>query len=196
DELGNIINGDALLAIIASEWQERGLLLNNGVVATSMSNHGLEEYLINRNINLHRTDVGDRYVVEFMKEHGYNIGGEQSGHIIIRDYATTGDGLLAAIQILAIMKKYEKPISELSERMKVIPQILRNFRYDKKQDIDISEIQEINKVAQKKIGSEGPILVRLSGTEPLIRVMGESRDELYLTKTINEVIQIIESKFS
>jgi phosphoglucosamine mutase len=87
-----------------------------------------------------------------MKEHGYNIGGEQSGHIIIRDYATTGDGLLAAIQILAIMKKYEKPISELSERMKVIPQILRNFRYDKKQDIDISEIQEINKVAQKKIG--------------------------------------------
>ena len=196
DELGNIINGDALLAIIASEWQERGLLLNNGVVATSMSNHGLEEYLINRNINLHRTDVGDRYVVEFMKEHGYNIGGEQSGHIIIRDYATTGDGLLAAIQILAIMKKYEKPISELSERMKVMPQILRNFRYDKKQDIDISEIQEINKVAQKKIGSEGRILVRLSGTEPLIRVMGESRDELSLTKTINEVIQIIESKFS
>ena len=196
DELGNIINGDALLAIIASEWQERGLLLNNGVVATSMSNHGLEEYLVNRNINLHRTDVGDRYVVEFMKEHGYNIGGEQSGHIIIRDYATTGDGLLAAIQILAIMKKYEKPISELSERMKVIPQILRNFRYDKKQDIDISEIQEINKVAQKKIGSEGRILVRLSGTEPLIRVMGESRDELFLTKTINEVIQIIESKFS
>ena len=161
-----------------------------------MSNHGLEEYLVNRNINLHRTDVGGRYVVEFMKEHGYNIGGEQSGHIIIRDYATTGDGLLAAIQILAIMKKYEKPISELSGIMKVIPQILRNFRYDKKQDIDISEIQEINKVAQKKIGSEGRVLVRLSGTEPLIRVMGESRDELYLTKTINEVIQIIESKFS
>ena len=196
DELGNIINGDALLAIIASEWQDRGLLLNDGVVATSMSNHGLEDYLMNRNINLYRTEIGDRYVVEFMKEHGYNIGGEQSGHIIIRDYATTGDGLLAAIQILAIMKKYKKPISELSEKMNVIPQILRNFRYDKKQDIDISEIQEINRVAQKKIGSKGRILVRLSGTEPLIRVMGESKDELYLIKTINELLQILENKFS
>jgi phosphoglucosamine mutase len=131
-----------------------------------------------------------------MKEHGYNIGGEQSGHIIIRDYATTGDGLLAAIQILAIMKKYKKPISELSEKMNVIPQILRNFRYDKKQDIDISEIQEINRVAQKKIGSKGRILVRLSGTEPMIRVMGESKDELYLIKTINELLQILENKFS
>lgn len=196
DELGNIINGDALLAIIASEWQDRGLLLNDGVVATSMSNHGLEDYLTNRNINLYRTEIGDRYVVEFMKEHGYNIGGEQSGHIIIRDYATTGDGLLAAIQILAIMKKYKKPISELSEKMNVIPQILRNFRYDKKQDIDISEIQEINRVAQKKIGSKGRILVRLSGTEPMIRVMGESKDELYLIKTINELLQILENKFS
>ena len=196
DELGNIINGDALLAIIASEWQDRGLLLKDGVVATSMSNHGLEDYLMNRNINLYRTEIGDRYVVEFMKEHGYNIGGEQSGHIIIRDYATTGDGLLAAIQILAIMKKYKKPISELSEKMNVIPQILRNFRYDKKQDIDISEIQEINRVAQKKIGSKGRILVRLSGTEPLIRVMGESKDELYLIKTINELLQILKNKFS
>jgi phosphoglucosamine mutase len=161
-----------------------------------MSNYGLEDYLMNRNINLYRTEIGDRYVVEFMKEHGYNIGGEQSGHIIIRDYATTGDGLLAAIQILAIMKKYKKPISELSEKMNVIPQILRNFRYDKKQDIDISEIQEINRVAQKKIGSKGRILVRLSGTEPLIRVMGESKDELYLIKTINELLQILENKFS
>ena len=196
DEKGNIINGDSLLAIIASEWQSLGKLLNNGVVATTMSNIGLEEYFEEKKINLIRTDIGDRYVVEYMKEHGYNIGGEQSGHIIIGDYSTTGDGLLTAIQVLAIMKKYKKKISELSDQMKVVPQILKNFKYDKAKNIDPLDIEEINKIGQLKIGNLGRILVRLSGTEPLIRVMGESRDKRHLNKTIDDIMQIIKKKFN
>ncbi|MDG2187702.1 MAG: phosphoglucosamine mutase [Hyphomicrobiales bacterium] len=196
DEKGDIINGDSLLAIIASEWQSLGKLLNNGVVATTMSNIGLEEYFEEKKINLIRTDIGDRYVVEYMKEHGYNIGGEQSGHIIIGDYSTTGDGLLTAIQVLAIMKKYKKKISELSDQMKVVPQILKNFKYDKAKNIDPLDIEEINKIGQLKIGNLGRILVRLSGTEPLIRVMGESRDKKHLNKTIDDIMQIIKKKFN
>ena len=194
DEKGDIINGDSLLAIIASEWQSLGKLLNNGVVTTTMSNIGLEEYFEEKKINLIRTDIGDRYVVEYMKEHGYNIGGEQSGHIIIGDYSTTGDGLLTAIQVLAIMKKYKKKISELSDQMKVVPQILKNFKYDKAKNIDPLDIEEINKIGQLKIGNLGRILVRLSGTEPLIRVMGESRDKKHLNKTIDDIMQIIKKK--
>ena len=196
DEKGDIINGDSLLAIIASEWQSLGKLLNNGVVTTTMSNIGLEEYFEEKKINLIRTDIGDRYVVEYMKEHGYNIGGEQSGHIIIGDYSTTGDGLLTAIQVLAIMKKYKKKISELSDQMKVVPQILKNFKYDKAKNIDPLDIEEINKIGQLKIGNLGRILVRLSGTEPLIRVMGESRDKKHLNKTIDDIMQIIKKKFN
>tara|TARA_Y100000590_G_scaffold470689_2_gene667850 strand:+ start:4665 stop:6011 length:1347 start_codon:yes stop_codon:yes gene_type:complete len=196
DERGTIVNGDALLAMIASEWKSRDKLKNSGVVATIMSNIGLEEYFKEKNINLLRTDIGDRYVVKYMKKHGYNIGGEQSGHIIIGDYATTGDGLLAGIQVLAIMKKYKKSISQLSNQINVAPQILKNINYERSKKIDPTKIEEINNISQRMIGDKGRVLVRLSGTEPVIRVMGESRDKGYLSKTIDEIIQIIEQKFS
>lgn len=196
DEKGSVVNGDALLAIIASEWKSQGKLNNDGVVATVMSNIGLEEYFKEKDINLFRTDIGDRYIVKYMKDHGYNIGGEQSGHIIIGDYATTGDGLLAGIQVISIMKKYRKSISKLSNQMNVAPQILKNFNYKESKKIDPTDIEEINRMSQSIIGDMGRVLVRLSGTEPVIRVMGESRDKDYLNKTIDEIMQIIEQKFS
>ena len=179
DETGNIVDGDALLAIIATEWKKSGKLKKNAVVATILSNIGLESYLSKEEMKLFRTNVGDRYVSQFMRENGYNIGGEQSGHIIIGDYSTTGDGLLAAIQILSIMKKSNKKISALARLIKIVPQIQRNYKISDYEKINTNDIDEIHEIGQERIKEKGRILVRLSGTEPLIRVMGESQDKKY-----------------
>ena len=196
DERGNIVDGDVLLAIIATEWKKLGKLKKDSVVATILSNIGLDTYLSQEEIKLFRTNVGDRYVSQFMRENGYNIGGEQSGHIIIGDYSTTGDGLLAAIQILSIMKKSNKKISELARLIKIVPQIQRNYKISDYEKINTDDIDEIHKIGQERIKEKGRILVRLSGTEPLIRVMGESQDKKYLNQTLDYLIDLIEKRFN
>ena len=196
DERGNIVDGDVLLAIIATEWKKLGKLKKDSVVATILSNIGLDTYLSQEEIKLFRTNVGDRYVSQFMRENGYNIGGEQSGHIIIGDYSTTGDGLLAAIQILSIMKKSNKKISELARLIKIVPQIQRNYKISDYEKINTDDIDEIHKIGQERIKEKGRILVRLSGTEPLIRVMGESQDKKYLNQTLDYLIDLIEERFN
>ncbi|MEC8404161.1 MAG: phosphoglucosamine mutase [Pseudomonadota bacterium] len=196
DETGNIVDGDALLAIIATEWKKSGKLKKNAVVATILSNIGLESYLSKEEMKLFRTNVGDRYVSQFMRENGYNIGGEQSGHIIIGDYSTTGDGLLAAIQILSIMKKSNKKISALARLIKIVPQIQRNYKIRDYEKINTNDIDEIHEIGQERIKEKGRILVRLSGTEPLIRVMGESQDKKYLNETLDYLMDLIEKRFN
>ncbi|MAP06885.1 MAG: phosphoglucosamine mutase [Rhodobiaceae bacterium] len=196
DETGNIVDGDALLAIIATEWKKSGKLKKNAVVATILSNIGLESYLSKEEMKLFRTNVGDRYVSQFMRENGYNIGGEQSGHIIIGDYSTTGDGLLAAIQILSIMKKSNKNISALARLIKIVPQIQRNYKISDYEKINSDDVDEIHRIGQERIKEKGRILVRLSGTEPLIRVMGESQDKKYLNETLDYLMDLIEKRFN
>lgn len=196
DETGNIVDGDALLAIIATEWKKSGKLKKNAVVATILSNIGLESYLSKEEMKLFRTNVGDRYISQFMRENGYNIGGEQSGHIIIGDYSTTGDGLLAAIQILSIMKKSNKKISALARLIKIVPQIQRNYKISDYEKINTNDIDEIHEIGQERIKEKGRILVRLSGTEPLIRVMGESQDKKYLNETLDYLMDLIEKRFN
>ena len=196
DETGNIVDGDALLAIIATEWKKSGKLKKNAVVATILSNIGLESYLSKEEMKLFRTNVGDRYVSQFMRENGYNIGGEQSGHIIIGDYSTTGDGLLAAIQILSIMKKSNKKISALARLIKIVPQIQRNYKISDYEKINTNDIDEIHEIGQERIKEKGRILVRLSGTEPLIRVMVESQDKKYLNETLDYLMDLIEKRFN
>ena len=196
DETGNIVDGDALLAIIATDWKKLGKLKKNAVVATILSNIGLESYLSKEEMKLFRTNVGDRYVSQFMRENGYNIGGEQSGHIIIGDYSTTGDGLLAAIQILSIMKKSNKKISALARLIKIVPQIQRNYKISDYEKINTNDIDEIHEIGQERIKEKGRILVRLSGTEPLIRVMGESQDKKYLNETLDYLMDLIEKRFN
>ena len=196
DETGNIVDGDALLAIIATEWKKSGNLKKNAVVATILSNIGLESYLSKEEMKLFRTNVGDRYVSQFMRENGYNIGGEQSGHIIIGDYSTTGDGLLAAIQILSIMKKSNKKISALARLIKIVPQIQRNYKISDYEKINSDDVDEIHRIGQERIKEKGRILVRLSGTEPLIRVMGESQDKKYLNETLDYLMDLIEKRFN
>ena len=196
DEMGNIVDGDTILAIIATEWKKLGKLKKNSVVATILSNIGLESYLSKEEMKLFRTNVGDRYVSQFMRENGYNIGGEQSGHIIIGDYSTTGDGLLAAIQILSIMKKSNKKISALARLIKIVPQIQRNYKISDYEKINTNDIDEIHEIGQERIKEKGRILVRLSGTEPLIRVMGESQDKKYLNETLDYLMDLIEKRFN
>lgn len=196
DETGHIVDGDALLAIIATEWKKLGKLNKDSVVATILSNVGLDNYFSREKMKLYRTNVGDRYVSQFMRENGYNIGGEQSGHIIIGDYSTTGDGLLAAIQILSIMKKSNKKISALARLIKIVPQIQRNYKIRDYDKINTDDIDEIHKIGQERIKEKGRILVRLSGTEPLIRVMGESQDEKYLNQTLDYLMNLIEKRFN
>tara|TARA_B100001248_G_scaffold193607_1_gene148580 strand:+ start:20 stop:1366 length:1347 start_codon:yes stop_codon:yes gene_type:complete len=196
DEMGNIVDGDALLAIIATEWKNLGKLKKDSVVATILSNIGLDSYFSQEEIKLFRTNVGDRYVSQFMRENGYNIGGEQSGHIIIGDYSTTGDGLLAAIQILSIMKKSNKKISALASLIKIVPQIQRNYKISDYEKINTDDIDEIHEIGQERIREKGRILVRLSGTEPLIRVMGESQDKKYLNETLDYLMDLIEKRFN
>ena len=196
DEMGNIVDGDALLAIIATEWKNLGKLKKDSVVATILSNIGLDSYFSQEEIKLFRTNVGDRYVSQFMRENGYNIGGEQSGHIIIGDYSTTGDGLLAAIQILSIMKKSNKKISALARLIKIVPQIQRNYKISDYEKINTDDVDEVHRIGQERIKEKGRILVRLSGTEPLIRVMGESQDKKYLNETLDYLMDLIEKRFN
>ncbi len=188
DERGAVINGDQLMALIAEEWLRLGHLRGRGVVATVMSNLGLERFLKQRSLQLLRTPVGDRYVLERMRAGGFNVGGEQSGHIILSDYMTTGDGLIAALQVLAVLVASGEPASTVTRRFEPVPQLLKSVRYDKangKQPLEHDAVKRAVAAAEQKLGSEGRLLIRKSGTEPLIRVMAEA-DDAALVKTIVE----------
>lgn len=190
DEKGNLVDGDKILAICTDELVSRGQLKKKEIVATLMSNMGLEFYLKKRGIKLHRTDVGDRYVVEMMKDKGINLGGEQSGHIIFLDHTTTGDGILASLQVLAIMNRLNKPLSSLVSEIEMFPQVLKNVKISEKPPID--QIPGLNKILndyENKLGDRGRINIRYSGTELLARVMVEGEDE----SNINSIATAITS---
>ncbi len=187
DENGQKIDGDQLMAVIAQDWHETGQLSRPGVVATIMSNLGLERYLESLGLSLVRTAVGDRYVLEHMREHGYNVGGEQSGHMILSDFSTTGDGLVAALQVLAVVRKLDRPVSEICQRFTPLPQVLKNVRIaggdPLGQDIVARAIAE----GEKRLGKGGRLVIRPSGTEPVIRVMGEG-DDLHQVESVVDMI--------
>src|SRR5579862_888726 len=172
DERGRLIDGDQLLAVIAASLKEDGRLAKPGVVATVMSNLGLERYLAGLGLSLERTPVGDRYVLEQMRERGYNVGGEPSGHIILSDYTTTGDGFVAALQILAVVKKQNQPVSAICHRFDPLPQILKNVRYASGKPLESAKVRSAIREAERRLNGHGRLIVRPSGTEPVIRVMG------------------------
>jgi len=177
DEEGTTIDGDQILALIAQSWLRDGRLRGGGVVATVMSNMGLERLLRNDGLQLHRTAVGDRYVGERMREAGCNLGGEQSGHMIMSDFGTTGDGLVAALQVLAMLVEDKRPASEVCRRFTPLPQKLVNIRYAGPSPLKHAEVQKAIAAEEAALGEHGRVLIRASGTEPVIRVMAEAEDE-------------------
>ncbi len=188
DEKGQVVDGDQLMAVIAKSWKDDGRLTKPGVVATIMSNLGLERYLGGLGLTLARTAVGDRYVLEHMREHGFNIGGEQSGHMILSDYSTTGDGLVAALQVLAMVKKLGKPVSEVCHLFDPLPQILKNVRYKSGQPLKDKRVVEAISSSTAVLGERGRLVIRPSGTEPVIRVMAEGDDQALVERAVNDVV--------
>lgn len=191
DEHGTPIDGDQLMALIATSWHRQERLSGGGLVATIMSNLGLERHLADQKLTLARTKVGDRYVVEHMRRHGFNIGGEQSGHIVMSDFATTGDGLIAALQVLAEVVRTGKPVSQVCHVFEPVPQVLKNVRYGEGKPLEANSVKEAIAEATSKLGSAGRLVIRPSGTEPLIRVMAEGDDEGLVTKIVDEICTVI-----
>ncbi|MBW2683986.1 MAG: phosphoglucosamine mutase, partial [Deltaproteobacteria bacterium] len=192
DERGEIVDGDHIMAICAQELLKQRKLKKKTLVATVMSNMGLEEAMQDMGGRMVRTGVGDRYVVECMRKKGYSFGGEQSGHLVFLDHITTGDGILAGLQLLAIMKKRKKPLSELATIMESFPQVLKNVRMSTR--VPIETIPNFLKTVEKleqKLGKNGRILVRPSGTEPVIRVMVEGRDNVEINAIADELCELI-----
>ena len=192
DERGELIDGDQILALLAQSWQAEALLRGGGIVGTTMSNLGLERYLHSRGLTLHRTQVGDRYVVEHMRASGHNLGGEQSGHIIMTDFATTGDGLLAGLQILAVMRRQDRPMSAFGRAFAPLPQRLHNCRLNGGQPLEQAEVRRCIAAAELRLDGHGRMVVRPSGTEPLVRVMVEADDEALLAAVLDEVAGTIQ----
>jgi phosphoglucosamine mutase len=191
DEKGQVIDGDQLMAVVAESWREDGRLTQPGIVATIMSNLGLERHLQSLGMSLARTAVGDRYVLEYMRQHGYNVGGEQSGHIILSDYSTTGDGLVAALQVLACVKKEDRPVSEVCHRFEPLPQILKNVRFRKGQPLADDKVLNAIEDARKRLGNAGRLVIRPSGTEPVIRVMAEGDDRELVERVVDDIVDVI-----
>ncbi|MES0811969.1 phosphoglucosamine mutase [Roseibium sp. SCPC15] len=193
DENGTVVDGDQLMAVVAQSWQASDRLAGEGIVATVMSNLGLERYLDSLGLNLARTKVGDRYVVEHMRANGYNIGGEQSGHIVLSDFATTGDGLIAALQVLACVKDQDKPVSEVCRRFDPVPQILKNVRYSGGQPLEQDLVKSAIQDGEDRLGTSGRLVIRASGTEPLIRVMAEGDDAELVKQVVNDIAGVVAS---
>jgi phosphoglucosamine mutase len=187
DEAGTLVDGDQLMALIAGDWARRGKLKGGGLVATVMSNLGLERYLAGQGLTLERTAVGDRYVLETMRAKGYNIGGEQSGHIILSDHATTGDGLVAALQILGQLVQSGKPASELLHLFDPLPQLLKNVRFAGGAPLETLAVQQAIADGEARLNGAGRLLIRKSGTEPLIRVMAEGEDIGVVTEVVDDI---------
>jgi phosphoglucosamine mutase len=194
DEQGRVGDGDQFMGLMATRWAADDRLKGGALVATVMSNLGLERYLQGHGVGLERTSVGDRYVVERMRRGGFNLGGEQSGHIVMTDYATTGDGLMAALQFLAAMIETGKPASEVLHVFDPVPQLLKNVRYTAGQaPLDIASVQTAIAEAEGQLQGNGRLLIRKSGTEPLIRVMAESEDEGILNQSVNHIVAAVEA---
>ncbi len=191
DEKGQKVDGDQLMAVVARSWQKDERLTQPGLVATIMSNLGLERFLGGLGLNLARTAVGDRYVLEHMREHGYNLGGEQSGHIIMSDYATTGDGLVAALQLLSVIKRQERPVSEVCHCFDPLPQILKNVRYHSGEPLRQDSVVTAIAHAKARLGNSGRLVIRPSGTEPVIRVMAEGDDRTLVNEVVDEVVDAV-----
>jgi len=194
DEAGKVADGDQLMALMAGRWADQDRLRGGTLVATVMSNLGLERYLDGRGLRLERTAVGDRYVVEAMRKGGWNLGGEQSGHIVMTDYATTGDGLLAGLQFLAAMIETGKPASALSKTFEKVPQLLKNVRYaNGANPLEAANVKKAIAEAEGGLAGKGRLLIRKSGTEPLIRVMAECADDALLTRIVDGIVAEVAS---
>ena len=191
DEHGRIIDGDQILALMAKSWSLRGDLKGGGVVGTIMSNMGLDKYLASLNLKLARAAVGDRYVIEMMREGGFNIGGEQSGHIVFSDFGTTGDGLVAALQVLAVIAKEGKPASQAAHLFEPLPQVLENVRFSGTAPLEHEQVKSQITASGERLNGKGRILVRKSGTEPVIRVMAEGEDEKLVRDVVREICAAI-----
>jgi phosphoglucosamine mutase len=187
DEKGQIVDGDQIMAIIADAWSASDLLKGGGVVATVMSNLGLERFLGEKGLTLQRTAVGDRYVMQRMREGGFNLGGEASGHIILSDYSTTGDGLIAALQVLAELVKTGRPMSALARQFQPVPQKLENVRFTAGKPLESESVKAAIAEGTARLNGCGRVLVRASGTEPLIRVMAEGDDEKLVGQVVGEI---------
>ena len=199
DEKGNIVDGDKILAIISNYMKEKNLLEKNTLVATVMSNIGLDEYANKNNIKLERTKVGDRYVLEKMLNEGYNLGGEQSGHIIMLNYNPTGDGILTSLMIIKIILEKSIPFSKLCDIINIYPQVLINAKVDNNKKYGFKEDNEINLKIQElenEFNGTGRVLIRASGTEPLVRVMIEGQNEDYIKTKAEDLVKLIEKKLN
>ena len=192
DERGALVDGDQIMGLVALHWNRNARLRGAGVVATVMSNLGLERYLGAHGLRLERTPVGDRYVVEAMREKGFNVGGEQSGHIILSDYSTTGDGLIAALQVLAAIVEAGRPASQVCRVFEPLPQLLRNVSVNGGAPLEAKAVKKAIAAGERKLGSGGRLLIRASGTEPLVRVMAEGEDESLISAVVEDIAGVIE----
>ena len=191
DEHGTVVDGDQVMAMIARSWQSAGRIAGGGIVATVMSNLGLEKYLESIDLNLVRASVGDRYVLEQMRAGGFNLGGEQSGHLILSEYSTTGDGLIAALQVLAAKVAADAPMSDFAQVFTPFPQLLKNVRVKDRAAMDAPDVKSAVVAGEEKLGDDGRVLIRPSGTEPLIRVMAEGLDEDLVTAVVDDIVVAI-----
>ena len=191
DEKGHVVDGDQLMATIAAGWARAGRLAGGGLVATVMSNLGLERHLAAQGLGLVRTAVGDRYVLEAMRRRGYNVGGEQSGHIILSDYATTGDGLVAALQVLAELKRAGAPASEVLHRFEPLPQLLKNVRFSGGRPLEADAVKTVIAGAEAELAGTGRLVIRPSGTEPVIRVMAEGDDPQQVERVVDRICEAV-----
>ncbi len=191
DEHGHVVDGDQILAVIAESWKDEGRLTTPAVVATVMSNLGLERFLAGIGVELVRTPVGDRYVLEQMLARNANVGGEPSGHVILSDFTTTGDGFVSALQVLAVVRKLGRPVSEVCHRFDPLPQVLKNVRYRGGKPLDNPTVKTAISDAERRLDGHGRLLIRPSGTEPVIRVMGEGDDRNLVEEVVDQVVSVI-----
>jgi phosphoglucosamine mutase len=196
DENGHVVDGDQILAVIAGSWHAAGRLRGNGIVATVMSNLGLERHLGALGLSLVRTRVGDRYVVEEMRRNDYNVGGEQSGHVVLSDYTTTGDGLVTALQVLSVVVQKGKPVSEVTQRFEPVPQIMKSIRYSGGKPLENDAVMATVEEGKKRLANLGRLVIRPSGTEPVIRVMAEGDDKDLISDVVNDIVASIEHHVS
>ena len=191
DEKGTTVDGDQIMAVIGESWHRGGRLAAGGVVATVMSNLGLERYFNNLGLTMVRTPVGDRYVVEHMRKHGFNVGGEQSGHIVLSDFITTGDGLVAALQVLSVVVGTGRPVSEVCRRFEALPQLLRNIPYANGAPLEHDAVRSAIDAGKTRLGRGGRLVIRPSGTELVIRVMAEGDDEAVVHKVVGDIAEAV-----
>ena len=191
DEKGHLVDGDQLLAVVAESWLRDGRLSKPGIVSTVMSNLGLERHLAGLGLALARTPVGDRYVLEHMREHGFNVGGEPSGHIILSDYTTTGDGLVTALQVLAVVRNQGRPVSQACHRFEPLAQVMKNVRYKAGKPLEHAHVRSAIEKAEQRLDGQGRLVVRPSGTEPVIRIMGEGDDRVLIEEIVDGLVEVL-----